>query len=259
MDVAETRYGKLIASRKDLYLGRSLFEYGEFSEQEVELFRTLITKEMIVCDVGANIGAHTLAFSRLAGYVHAFEPNPYLFNALAGMVALNELKNVSIFHCGIGEKLSVMATMDLLTDDINNLGAHHLEPSNGRTDVMVYPLDTKCHFLKIDVEGMELDVLKGAQKMIEECQPIIYMENDRENKADEVIRQIKSYGYTPYWHTPLIFNPDNFYKNETDVFGDNLCSINMLCVPKGSAQLNGIPAKEGDFYPMFRAHLRTNP
>lgn len=231
MEVLDTRYGKLIASRNDRYLGRSLFEYGEFSEGEVELFRKFVTKDSVVCDVGANIGAHTLAFSRLAKSVFAFEPVPLMFNALAGMIALNDLENVTCMQAGISDTDGVMSYMALVTDSENNFGAATLSPFDGDRPVQVLPLEIPCDFLKIDVEGMEVEVLRGAAAMIKECRPIIYVEADRPERIDELVSVLSEYGYACDWHTPKLFNEDNYKKNPVNVF-DDLVSINLLCIPK---------------------------
>lgn len=229
MDVLDTRYGRLIVSRKDKYLGRSLVEYGEFSEGEVHLFRELLTSDAVVCDVGANIGAHTLAFSRIVKHVFAFEPVPRLFCALAGMVALNELTNVTCIQCGIGASEGIMSYPDLDYTVINSLGSGRLSAFEGERGIAVYPLSTPCNFLKVDVEGMEVDVLRGAEPMIRECKPILYVEADRPECFDELRDFIATLGYFPYWHVPLLFNPDNFARNATDIW-PNMASLNLLCL-----------------------------
>jgi FkbM family methyltransferase len=230
MEVVNSRYGKLIASRQDMYVGRSLFEYGEFSEGEVELFRQIVGPEAIVCDVGANIGAHTLALAKMAKHVHAFEPQPMLFNALCGMAALNYLRNVTCYQVGIGETEGVMSYCDLNFEVPNNLGSAPLDKFTGDFGVKVFPLTTPCHFLKVDVEGMELEVLKGARDMIREYKPALYIENDRPEKSDELIDYIRSLGYFPHWHCPALFNPNNFKGNKTELY-PGVGSINMLCAP----------------------------
>lgn len=231
MEVVDTRYGKLIASRKDKYLGKGLFKYGEFSEGEVELFRKIIQKNHIVCDVGANLGAHTLVFSQLAAHVFSFEPLPTIFNCLAGMVALNDLRNVTLHQCGLSDKDGAMAYMDLDFDrDGNSYGSHTLEEFKGERAVPVYQLDTPCNFLKIDVEGMEAKVIRGAADMIKVCKPIMYVESDRVEEYEELYATVKGLGYHMYWHTPALFNPDNFYGDKENIFGE-IVSFNMICLP----------------------------
>ena len=230
MEVVDSRYGKLIASRSDVYLSRSLFEYGEFSEGEVEFFRQFITPESIVCDVGANIGAHSLAFSKMAKHVYAFEPVPLLYQALCGMIALNELRNVSAYNIGIGERETSMSYMDIEREEYNNWGGASLLPFDGTHEIQIVPLEVPCHFLKVDVEGMELEVLKGAEKMIQQCRPILYVEADRQDKFKALHAYIKHLGYYPYWHTPLLYNPKNIKGNPRDIW-PGMGSLNLACFP----------------------------
>lgn len=229
MEVVQSRYGQLIASRNDVYIGRGLLEYGEFSEGEVELFRRIIKPNDVVCDVGANIGAHTLAFARLARHVFAFEPQPMLYLALCGMVALNELRNVTTVHAGCYSREGTMAYDELDISKTNNFGALPLKPYESGHPIRVLKMLTECDFLKVDVEGMELDVLRGSSEMIRKRKPILYVEADRRDKFDALTAYIRSLGYTPYWHTPRLFNPDNFAKNSVDIWGENVASFNVLC------------------------------
>ena len=101
----------------------------------------------------------------------------------------------------------------------------------------VTPLDAlalpACQFMKIDVEGWEADVLRGAREMIERCRPIIYLENDRADQQPVLIGLLAELGYVQYWHVAPLFNPANFNGAADDVTG-GACSLNMLCMPKES-------------------------
>src|ERR1019366_7938506 len=103
--VRRCKYGLMMYNRKDIWVGRSLEVYGEFSENEVKLFREIVKPGNTVIDVGANIGTHTVAFSRLvgSGVVVAFEPERTAFYALAGNLALNNIRNTFCFQQAIGE------------------------------------------------------------------------------------------------------------------------------------------------------------
>jgi len=93
-----------------------------------------------------------------------------------------------------------------------------------------FPL-TGLHFVKIDVEGMEREVIAGARATLQKFRPLMYVENDREQKAVELIRFIDSLDFVMYWHCPLMFNRDNYAGNSENIF-QNIISKNMLCVPK---------------------------
>lgn len=250
--IVKSRYGKIIVDTNDRYLGRSMIEYGEFSEGEAELFKKLIMPDMIVCDIGANFGAHTILFSQLAKWVYAIEPQRYVFDTLQETIELNELKNVTAIRAAIGDGTQVKYR-ELDTSIPNNFGSFSfVDAVQGKT-MQTYTLDSlPCHFLKIDVEGMELEVLKGATQMIKEYQPMIYVENDRSDRADTLIEYLNGLGYDCMWHTPKLFNPDNFFGKTEDIFPD-VISINMLCAPKGLLVSEMPLAKVGDWPKYFHS------
>ena len=94
--------------------------------------------------------------------------------------------------------------------------------------------------MKIDVEGFELDVLKGAAQTIARFNPRIYLENDRKEKSAALIAHLLGLGYRLYWHLPPLFRPDNFFKNPKDIWG-NIVSVNMLCLgPGDNTPVNGL-------------------
>ena len=238
-NITTGRYGKIIYNKHDLFVGRSFQLYGEFSEGEVDAFRQFIKPGMVVLDIGANIGAHTLFFSQAVGpqgTVHAFEPQRLVFQVLAGNMALNSVTNVFCHLKALGETNGQIAVPSLDFNVVNNFGGLELEMVAPITEpVDIIKLDdfslTQLHFLKLDVEGMERKVLVGGVKMISRFRPIMYVENDREKKKAELIQFIDQLGYDMYWHLPPLYNPNNFTNNPKNVFG-NIVSINMLCIPK---------------------------
>ena len=93
-----------------------------------------------------------------------------------------------------------------------------------------YALNT-CHLIKIDVEGMERDVLEGARATITRHQPLLYVENNKRERSKALIEWLLTNRYRPYWHLPPLFNPKNYFGETKNVFGITI-SANMLCVPK---------------------------
>ena len=108
---SECRYGRMLFNRNDVYIGRSLDVYGEFSEGEVELFRQIVEEGSFVVEVGANIGVHTLFFARqvgLTGVVVAFEPQRIVFQTLCANMAINSVTNVQCHQKAVGAELGEM-------------------------------------------------------------------------------------------------------------------------------------------------------
>ncbi|MCZ6863316.1 MAG: FkbM family methyltransferase [Alphaproteobacteria bacterium] len=87
-----------------------------------------------------------------------------------------------------------------------------------------------CHLIKIDVQGMEREVLLGAAETIRSHRPLLYVENDLRKKSEALIGQILEMDYRPYWHVPRLYNPDNYRSERRNVFGDTV-NENMLCRP----------------------------
>src|SRR5208337_419004 len=99
------RSGPMIYNKHDIYVGGSLQKYGEFSVAEQQLFASLVQPGMLVVEVGANIGAHTVSLSRSVGKegeVHAFEPQRIVFQTLCANLALNQCTNVHARQVAVG-------------------------------------------------------------------------------------------------------------------------------------------------------------
>lgn len=235
------RYGFQLYNSKDSFVGRSFSIYGEYAESEVSVFKRLIKEGQSVIDVGAYIGSHTVPFSRLVGdkgSVMAFEPERLSYHCLCGTMALNGIKNVQCFQQALGAKPGFVDVPELDDNLYANLGGTSLSQnhSNDQTyKVLMYPLDAvvnDCHFIKIDVEGMESDVLAGAVKTIERCRPILYVDEHSEGLKDE----IEHMGYNVHVQVSPVFNPSNYYEDPRNVFIINdqvVVSINLICLPMG--------------------------
>jgi FkbM family methyltransferase len=240
-EMAACRHGPMLFNRHDQYIGASLRKYGEFSPGESELFRKLIGPGMTVVEVGANIGAHTVELSRLAGptgAVFAFEPQRIVFQTLCANLALNACANVVAMPVAIGAAAGEVMVPFLPPDRPTNFGGLSLiggaaVRANGSERAPLRTLDglglRACHFLKLDLEGMEIDALRGGADLVKRTRPHLYVENDRREHSAALIELLRSWGYRLYWHKPPLFSPENFAGDPENVFG-NIVSINMLCI-----------------------------
>ncbi len=237
--VKRCRHGVFMFNRHDRFIGRSLDCYGEWCETELDLLLRFCRHGDVVVDVGANIGSHTLAFAKAvgdSGEVVALEPQRIPFQMLSGNVALNGLCNVRVLQQGAGDR-SGRAMVPLVSGkDPHNWGAVSLgdEGSPGET-VDVVPVDglglRSCRLIKIDVEGMEPQVIRGAANAIRRFQPILFVENNTVEKASATIAAILETGYRAWWHLGLYYNRKNFFNNRVNVFEQYKPEANMFCAP----------------------------
>lgn len=266
------RYGYILYNKHDFYVGRSVEHYGEWSLAETELFQQFCRPGHYVVEVGAHIGTHTLALARMVGapgpaqgptppidrldvapvagnrgMVFAFELQRLLAQTLAANVALNSLTNVHTYHLGVGREAATVwlrDNIDCFSD--RNFGGFSMkvltcseEDPCPKYPVTIVRLDDFYHqprldLLKVDVEGMEDDVLRGAAGVIHRHRPVIYLENDRKEKSAALIELICSYGYRLFWHPAFLYSPNNFTGNNSNIFQEGTASINMLCIHKTS-------------------------
>lgn len=230
----------------DLYIGEALDRYGEFSESEVEHFNKLVKPGMIVLDIGANIGPHTVVFSKLVkeGIVYAFEPQREIYYQLCGNIALNSLKNVFCTQAAISNESGHLRVPFLDYDKPLNSGGVSMESTWAtRNPAMCYPVPvtriddlkiSKVDFIKIDVEGMEIKVLQGAEETINRCRPTMWIERNPEKKLSEpVLNFLTAHGYWFELITSRGFNPDNFFGETENIFSpQEVSSFNYLATPK---------------------------
>ena len=167
---------KLYVESRDTGLTPFLLEWGVYEKYETELFKKIIKKNMVVVDIGANIGYYTLLAARCVGEegkVFAFEPDPHNFSLLCKNVAVNGYENVFPIPKAVFNKSRKMK----LFLDKSNLGGHSLSEANvNKSDYVITDtislddyfknIDFKIHLIKMDVQGSEMRVLEGMANII---------------------------------------------------------------------------------------------
>jgi FkbM family methyltransferase len=173
---------------------------------------------MVYLDVGANDGLYTLFASRLVGptgRVLAFEPSGREFSRLEANLRLNGIQNVRALKAAAGDRSGV-ATLKVAGfghEGHNTLGAFAYDTEQqSLEEVPVVTLDDSVHaervahvgMIKIDAEGAELAVLKGAQRILRTHRPLIQLEFleaalAHQGSTSEDVRQwLRSFGYRFY-------------------------------------------------------------
>jgi len=204
-------------------VGYNLLERSAFDPPELNLIMQILVllKQLrgdgvVMVDGGANVGVHALTAGRLMqgwGSVISIEAQERVFYALAGNVAMNNLFNViarwnalaqepGIINIPVPDYLKPASFGSLemqYTDKSEDIG-QPISLANSQ-QVQAISIDSmnlpRLDFLKLDVEGMETQVILGAKSTIARCKPILQVERLKGDQLD-LNEVIKSFGYTLY-------------------------------------------------------------
>ncbi len=195
------KQGSFLTLSSDTVIGRAIREKGVWADHDLNIMRSHINPGATVLDVGANIGHHLVAFSRMVGRkgrVVGFEPQRLIFQMACGNVALNDCRNTTVLQCGLGAESGVAHMNPVNYDDEFNFGSLGIGQDTAGEPVPIRTLDEVCHseglgrvdFMKIDVQSYELFVLLGGSNTIIRDRPKIFLEVSPEQMA------IAGYDYT---------------------------------------------------------------
>lgn len=194
----------------NLYFGRP------YEPVEGAVVRRLFVDGAAVVDVGANVGVYTVAASRAvgrAGSVHAFEPVSRTFELLHRNVELNALRNVVLERAAVSDTAGIAQVTVNRESGLSSLGATGRGKVVGSEVVTCVTLDAYADahslrdvcVLKIDVEGFEGHVLRGARRLLERTRGIAVLAElaDRNFSAlgldpGEVIRWMRALGFVAW-------------------------------------------------------------
>ncbi|MBI4063356.1 MAG: FkbM family methyltransferase [Elusimicrobia bacterium] len=188
-----------------------ILNFGDYEPEETNLMRQFLEKDSVVVDIGANVGWHSIMLSREVpqGKVLAFEPIPLIFEYLKKNLALNNAGNVETYNYGFSDeqerlrfyfdpKLSAGTSARDMDQERQNV---LIEAEVKRMDDTIAHLTPKIDFIKCDVEGAELLVLKGAIETIKKNRPALFLEMLRKWSAkynyhpNDIIALMAGLGY----------------------------------------------------------------
>jgi FkbM family methyltransferase len=260
------RWGMMMYSGHDVIIGRALTRYGEFAEDENTLLAPLIKPGHIAVDVGANVGTVSLFLADAVGstgQVYAFEAQREVFHYLCGNVVMNQHRQVTCINAAVGAREGTIQLPPIDYSVQSNFGSVTL-CGQGDGDTRLQTVDSlnlsQCRLIKIDVEGMEPEVLEGAASTFDRCEPVAYVENKKSERSSTVIGFFLNRGYRLYWHFARFYRPDNFRRSPTNVFG-NTGDINMLCLPPSELSTPNLPRvndADADWQADYELWLRRN-
>lgn len=157
-----------------------------FEPGMTRLFDVLTKEDHCVLDIGANIGCTAIFFGEKAKQVYCFEPSPSTFTFLEANVSNAGHNNVTCVNVGLG-KLELESELTFAPNNRSGgFVSNQIQASAGhvvekikiiRGDDFIRANDIpKIDFIKIDVEGFEMDVIEGMRSSIEKFQPVVALE-----------------------------------------------------------------------------------
>lgn len=199
--------------RQSLYeteFGSMWSRAGDMSSDNFEIYQAHFRNELVmllhfvgpgdvVLDIGAHIGTFSIPIAKKVGPeggLICVEPEPRQFSHLAQNIALHGLQRSIVLE----QALVGQTGRSQYVGRSPNAGAAYFSPASGGKDIDTLTLDDLCHkkkpkLIKIDVQGLELDVLKSGEWLFSSDQPILYIYIS----ADELERENSSFGYLENW------------------------------------------------------------
>ena len=190
--------------------GRLICYFGTKFDTIFDFLKTYLKEGMVFADVGANIGSHAINAARLvggAGSVFAFEADPDTYRLLAGNIQSNGLRNIDLRQTCVSDHvgtLSFYKHKDSAKSSIVDRGEKLSVTLPSDTLDNLIPANTKIDVLKVDVEGAELSVLRGAREVFtDQRRPsVVIIEvfdvRDNTDKSEGIREVLEGYGYEFY-------------------------------------------------------------
>lgn len=231
-----TKYGPMIAPFKDPWIGSSLVAMGEYSPVEVDFLTLLSDPNKLTIDVGANIGAISIPLSRHAWDTLAFEACPFTYDLLKCNVELTNA-NVTPINFAATDSPKHFSTDGTEDDSTKDLGSLKIiEDPEGdikgvTIDSYVDTMGVPVGLIKVDVEGHEPEVLRGAFNTIEKDRPYVFFEAISKEPSATGVKIMQDHGYEMRWFISFLYHYPNFKKYNRNPWA-NTASFNIIAWPE---------------------------
>ncbi len=250
--LVDARHGRLLIDAQDS-LGGMIAKYGEWAELELSRLTSVLKPGDVVIEVGAHVGSMTLGLARAVGpggAVYAFEPQVGVYCLLAANMALNGLDQVRPVQALVGAQAGWRSAPHT-AEGMTNQGAvsfvgRPILPTGGADLIQQIMLDDwfrdldRLRLLKIDVEGMEPEVLTGATELVRRLRPVIQAECTRPDGFDALNRFADALGYDLYWNGCPGYSSSNFFQDPENLLGA-MGDLNVILLPRENGERMILP------------------
>ncbi len=215
---------------------QKLYYLGFIERQRLDFVKSLIPRGGTFIDVGANVGLYSCVMANHVGFngsVIAFEPMPECLDQLHSNVKLNKLQNVTIHPVALSNQIG---EIDLYVPpkhpggpsgatQVWNPGDWKTAGSASSTKLDAVFHNDRLDFIKIDVQGHEIKVLEGAQKVIQQFHPLVLCEVEKYNCVD-ILEFAENYEYS------LFVENDGYLKLLPELKWSESEWIDLFLIPK---------------------------
>jgi FkbM family methyltransferase len=200
----------LVRNPRRSLIGRSIYFRGLWEPEATQFISLKIKSGMTVLDIGADIGYYTLLFAKLVGSkgrVFSFEPIPKAKWYLDKNIEMNGLNNVRAFNFALFDKAGIACLEDPFTQSKINPSKKTLSENDIQVEMKVFDewklkeeID-QIDWVKLDVEGAELNVLRGMKSALQSYHPGILIEVHPQQlesfgfSSSAVIEFLSEFGY----------------------------------------------------------------
>lgn len=225
----------------------SLYYYSRVKrilEEEIFMVNAIADRNGIAVDIGANYGIWSYHLSKIFFRVEAFEP----IRECCDVIECTRRKNIRVHNEALSSSAGNMELLIPVEDGRLQLQSAKFGESSGQCKKVLVPVKklddyefANVKFIKIDVEGHEIEVLKGAEKTISRSKPVMIIEIEQRHLSfpmDNVFELLKSYGYGPFFLSGRKLRPYADFSYELDQlpFLNNLTSFlyvhNFIFIPE---------------------------
>lgn len=204
--IVRTRVGfKMLVSTSNQVVDESIWWFGLWEPRITAIFEGALERQDVCIDVGANIGYHSLLASRLVGKegrVFAFEPGAAAAHILALNIGLNRASNIEVSREAVSDSTGTIELREHVTGRLGLIGPYEegqrftvpsitLDEAIGDVDPM------RMRLLKIDVQGGELGVLRGAPELLKKAERLFVVCEVSRDGA-EIFDLMAEHGYHAY-------------------------------------------------------------
>jgi FkbM family methyltransferase len=230
--VAEMRVGVLQYLPDEPDVGASLGWYGEYLQPQLDLLARIVPPGATVVEVAAGIGAHSVFLAEMIGtegHLLLYEPRPVMQRILRQNLSVNRIANVTIMRQALGGPR-------LAANSMAGVISHSGEPAHAKAATIApetldaLQLDSlQC--LKVNSDADAMDILRGATETLWRLRPLLFIVAPDQKRLADLANRVKEFSYRCWRLETRLFNPRNFNRRETDIFGGRAVPM-LLAIPE---------------------------